>query len=109
MTMRDFYNLLFKRKWTLLVVFALFAGGMTGAAVVWPPTYHSIASLYLRSKHETIDQSLVDNPTINRGVNLLLPDVLSEVELVKSTEVRRAVIDKLGLDAEPIKVVKGVP
>jgi polysaccharide biosynthesis transport protein len=106
MTMRDFLNLLFKRKWTLALIFLFFAGGMTGAAVVWPPTYRSIASLYLRSKHETIDQSLVDNPTINRGVNLLLPDVLSEVELVKATEVRRRVIDKLGLDKEPIKAVK---
>jgi len=109
MTLRDFFNLLFKRKWTLLFVFLLFFGGMTAAAFYWTPTYHSVASLYLRSKRETIDQSLVDNPTISRGVNLLLPDVLSEVELVKSTEVRRAVIDKLSLDQEPVKVVKGAP
>src|SRR5262245_5969795 len=110
MTMRDFLNLMFKRKWTLVIVFLFFAGGMTGAAVVWPPTYRSIATLYLRSKHETIDQSLVDNPTINRDVNLLLPDVLSEVELVKASEVRRRVIDQLGLDREPIKPpAKGAP
>src|SRR5262245_9684088 len=103
MTMRDFLNLMFKRKWTLVIVFLFFAGGMTGAAVVWPPTYRSIASLYLRSKRETIDQSLVDNPTINRGIGLLLPDVLSEVELVKASEVRRLTIEKLGLAKRKIK------
>lgn len=107
MTMRDLYNLLFKRKWTLFLLFVLFAGGMTVAAMKWPPTYHSIASLYLRSKRETVDQSLEANPTINRGVSLLLPDVLSEVELVKSSEVRRLVVDKLGLENEAIPSTPG--
>ena len=62
-----------------------------------------MASLYLRSKRETIDQSLVDNPTINRGIGLLLPDVLSEVELVKASEVRRLTIEKLGLESRKVK------
>jgi uncharacterized protein involved in exopolysaccharide biosynthesis len=103
MTLRDFLNTLFKRKWTLLFLFALFAGGMTATAKVYPPVYHSVASLYLRSKRETIDQSLVDNPTINRGIGLLLPDVLSEVELVKASEVRRLTIEKLGLENRKVK------
>lgn len=103
MTMRDFLNMLFKRKWTLLFLFALFAGGMTMAAKYYPPVFHSVASLYLRSKRETIDQSLVDNPTINRGIGLLLPDVLSEVELVKASEVRRLTIEKLGLENRKVK------
>jgi uncharacterized protein involved in exopolysaccharide biosynthesis len=103
MTMRDFLNMLFKRKWTLLFLFALFAGGMTMAAKYYPPVYHSVSSLYLRSKRETIDQSLVDNPTINRGIGLLLPDVLSEVELVRASEVRRLTIEKLGLESRKVK------
>ncbi len=103
MTMRDFLNLLFKRKWTVLVLFFAFAGGMSVVGMYFPPIYHSVASLYLTSKRETIDQNLVDNPTIHRAAGLLLPDVLSEVELVKAGEVRRMAIERAGLDTVPIK------
>jgi uncharacterized protein involved in exopolysaccharide biosynthesis len=107
MTLRDFLNVLFKRKGALLLLFVLFAGGLSAAAWLWPPWWRATASLYLRSKRETIDQSLVDNPTINRGTSLLLPDVLSEVELVKCADVRRIVVEKLGLEKEPVEPLPG--
>lgn len=102
MTLRDILNILFKRRWTLVLGFLLFAGALVAMAHYWPRTYSSVATLYLQSKHESMDQSLAENPTISRTTGLLLEDVLSEVQLLGSEPIRQRVIDELGLEGTPI-------
>ena len=103
MTLRDFFNLLFKRIWLFLLVFVAFTAALIACGMYWPKSYTAQASLYLQGKRQTISQSLPDNPTIRRDTSILLEDVLSEVQLLGSDTLRGTVVRELGLvDSDPL-------
>jgi len=102
-TIRDFLNVVLKRARTFQLTLMAFFIVVTVGSFVIPPSYTSTASLLVQSKTQEMSQSDKNNPTISRAIEVTLADVLSEVEILLSEELRYRVIDDLGLASEPLR------
>lgn len=92
--LRDVLTVLFKRK-GLIVLFIVFVlAGVYVGNLVWPPTYESVAKVQLLRGRETLQPTMpLTDSASTPLLSMMEEDVNSEIQLIYSDDVLRAVVD----------------
>ncbi len=101
-TLRDFLTLLFKRKYTILIVFIAVVGTVTAGSFLMDPTYESKSNLLIKFGREYIYRSEVGERG-GQDSRPLIPlnqeEVInSEVQILTSRDLIEKVIISLGVE-----------
>ncbi len=95
----DYWGVISRRLWLVLVIF-----GVTTASAIWAVArqetlYQSYLTLQINDPIEPA-RGLVNNPRIT-GLDIFVDPIVSEIELLKSSQVAEAVVQELGLRLVP--------
>ena len=95
----DYWGVISRRLWLVLVIF-----GVTTATAIWavarqPVVYQAYLTLRVNDPIEPA-RGLVTSPRIT-GIDILTDPMVSEIEVLKSSQVATAVIEDLGLRLVP--------
>jgi len=95
----DYLGVLTRRLWLILVIFAATAGAAIWAVARQQTLYEASASLQVNDPIEPA-RGLVNQVRVS-GLDFLDP-IVSEIQVLKSSRVARAVADSLGLRLTPV-------
>ena len=96
-SMRDFYAILFRHKWKVIVFFLAVMVTVTLGTFLTAEIYRSEAKLLVRFGRESVglDPTATTGQTISIGQSRE-SEINSELEILKSRELAERVVDKIG-------------
>lgn len=92
----------FKRKWQVLAVIAVVVLTMLVAGLTRPRIYKSTAKVMIRPGRAEVQVSSGEQREITLPVSATTEQVNSEIEILKSAELARQVIDRMNAAGSPI-------
>jgi uncharacterized protein involved in exopolysaccharide biosynthesis len=99
--LRDVLTVLFKRKVPIVLFIVLVVAGVFVGNMVWPPTYESSAKIQLLRGRETLQTTTPLTDSVSTPlISMTKEDVNSEIEMIMSDDVMRAVAEALQISAQ---------
>ncbi len=92
----------FKRKWQVLAVIAVVVLSMLVAGLTRPRIYKSSAKVMIRPGRAEVQVSSGEQREITLPVSATTEQVNSEIEIIKSAELARQVLDRMAAAGTPI-------
>ncbi|MCC6850557.1 MAG: hypothetical protein IT294_18875 [Deltaproteobacteria bacterium] len=92
----------FKRKWQVLVVIAVVVLAMLIAGLTRPRVYKSTSKVMIRPGRAEVQVSSGEQREITLPVSATTEQVNSEIEILKSAELARQVLDRMSAAGTPI-------
>ena len=104
-SVRDFLNVIFKRKFQILLFFIVTFATVAAATFMAKPTYQAATQILVKTGRESIYVPATgsSNPVISINRE---EQINSEVEILKSKSLAKDVISSLG--AAPLKTIRGL-
>lgn len=99
MSGRDLISILFRRKWSMLLIFL--TGAIGAVAWIWvvrDDSYELIAKVLVKIGYEQTSSNTVLNDRPATVIGNRVQDVNSEVDILQNTELLARVVDRLNLD-----------
>jgi len=99
--LRDVLTVLFKRKVLIVLFIVLVVAGVFVGNMVWPPTYESSAKIQMLRGRETLQPTTPLTDSVSTPlISMTKEDVNSEIEMIMSDDVMRAVAEALQISAQ---------
>lgn len=99
--LRDVLTVLFKRKILIVLFIVLVLAGVFVGNMVWPPTYESSAKIQLLRGRETLQPTTPLTDSVSTPlISMTKEDVNSEIQMILSDDVLRAVAERQDVAAQ---------
>ena len=99
--LRDVLTVLFKRKVLIVLFIVLVVAGVFVGNMLWPATYESSAKIQMLRGRETLQPTTPLTDSVSTPlISMTKEDVNSEIEMIMSDDVMRAVAESLQLQAQ---------
>lgn len=99
--LRDVLTVLFKRKVLIVFFIVLVVAGVFVGNMLWPPTYESSAKIQLLRGRENLQPTTPLTDSVSTPlISMTKEDLNSEIEMILSDDVLRAVADSQAIQAE---------